>query len=308
MATANTIDLSLLPAPDVVEPLDYEQLLEVRKARIIALFAAEDRDAVRAALALESEPMAILTQENVERELIVRQRVNEAARAVLLAFARRTDLDHIAAEYGVVRLVITPADNSTVPPTPAVMEMDEDLRYRAQLAWEGLSTAGPSGAYEFHTRSAHGLIADATAISPEPCDILVSVLSREGDGTASDAVLTAVQRALSDEDVRPLGDRVTVQSSHITTYSVVARLHLAGSGPGRDIAVAAAQAACEQYVNRPRRQGISVWRTAITAALHVEGVAHLELIEPAADIVLDRTQAGTCLAVTVTVAGEDDDA
>jgi len=31
------------------------------------------------------------------------------------------------------------------------------------LAWEGLSTAGPRGAYEFHARSAHGQVASRTA-------------------------------------------------------------------------------------------------------------------------------------------------
>lgn len=32
-----TIDLSQLPAPDVVEPLDYESLLAERKATLISL-------------------------------------------------------------------------------------------------------------------------------------------------------------------------------------------------------------------------------------------------------------------------------
>ncbi|MNV43672.1 Baseplate J-like protein [compost metagenome] len=204
------------------------------------------------------------------------------------------------------RLTIPPADEGTVPPTPALMELDDDLRDRAQLAWEGLSTAGPRGAYEFHARSAHGLIADASSISPEPCDILVSVLSRDGVGTAGPALLDAVRQALNDEDVRPMGDRVTVQSSSITPYAVRAVLHMKGDGPGGAVALDAAKRACEKYVNRARRQGVSVWRSAITAAAHVEGVERLELLEPAEDIVLDRTQAGTCTAIDLRVAGDSD--
>ncbi len=304
MATSNTIDLSLLPAPDVVEQLDYERILETRKARLIALFASEDRDAVVKALALESEPLTIQLEENAERELILRQRVNEAARAVLLAFAKGSDLENIAAEYGVQRLTIRPADPTTFPPTPALMELDDELRDRAQLAWEGLSTAGPRGAYEFHARSAHGQVADATAISPEPCDVLVSVLSREGDGTASEAILSAVRLALNDENIRPLGDRVTVHSSVIRQFNVRATLHLKGQGPGRDVALAAAHTAVSSFVNRPRRQGISVWRSALTAALHVEGVDHLDLHEPAADILLQATEAGTCMNIAIGMAGE----
>lgn len=302
MATSNTIDLSLLPPPDVVEQLDYERILETRKARIMALFAAEDREAVSKTLALESEPLTIQLEENAERELILRQRINEAARAVLLAFAKGADLENIAAEYGVQRLTIRAEDLTVSPPVEAVMEPDDELRDRAQLAWEGLSTAGPRGAYEFHARSAHGQIADASAISPDPCDVLVSILSRDGDGTASDAILAAARLALNDEDVRPMGDRVAVNSSVIRRYNVRATLHLKGQGPGRSVATATANASINAFVNRPRRQGVSVWRSALTAALHVEGVDHLVLHEPAADILLQPTEAGTCVAVSVDVA------
>lgn len=304
MATSNIIDLSQLPAPNVVEPLDFERILEERKARYIALFAQDEQTAVAKALALESEPLTIALQENSEREVIFRQRVNEAARAVLLAFARGSDLEHIAAEYGVRRLVIKPADTSAIPPTAAVHESDDALRERAQMAWEGLSTAGPRDSYIFHALSADGRVSDASATSPEPCDIVVSVLSWETDGTASPEVLQAVHAKLSDEDIRPMGDRLTVQSSVIVPYVVRAVLHMKGQGPGRSVALQAAREACKAYVNRPRRQGVSVWRTAITAALHVEGVDHLELIEPAADILLDATRAGTCTAIEVAIPDE----
>lgn len=304
MATSNIIDLSQLPAPDVVETLDYERILETRKARYLALFAQEDRDAVAKALALESEPLVITLQENAEREVILRQRINDAARSVLLAFAAGADLEHIAAEYGVSRLLIRPADPAAVPPVEAVYEGDDELRERAQLAWEGLSTAGPRDGYIFHALSADGQVADATATSPEPCDIVVCVLSRDGDGTASPDLLAKVGAKLNGEDTRPMGDRVTLQSSSIVLYTVRAVLHMKGEGPGRSVALEAATRACSAYVNRARRAGISVWRSAVNAALHVEGVAHLELIEPRDDLILDPTQAATCVAVEVTIASE----
>ncbi|MBA1636880.1 baseplate assembly protein, partial [Escherichia coli] len=80
-----------------------------------------------------------LLEENAYRELIWRQRVNEAARAVMLACAAGNDLDVIGANYNTTRLIITPADDSTIPPTPAVMESDTDYRLRIQQAFEGLS-------------------------------------------------------------------------------------------------------------------------------------------------------------------------
>lgn len=304
MASPTTIDLSQLPAPDVVEALDYEQILETRKARYLALFAQEDRDAVAKALALESEPLVIVLQENAEREVILRQRVNDAARSVLLAFARRSDLEHIAGEYGVSRQVIQPGNPDAVPPVDPVLESDDELRERAQMAWEGLSTAGPRDGYVFHALSADGQVADATAISPEPCDVLVSVLARTGDGTAGADVLAKVRAQLNDEDIRPMGDRVTVQSSQIVSYRVRAVLHMKGEGPGRTVALDAARAACAAYANRARRAGVSVWRSALTASLHVEGVDHLELLDPASDLVLTATQAATCSDIELSIAVE----
>ena len=60
------------------------------------------------------------------------------------------------------RLVITPATANS----PAVMEDDDSLRERAQMAWEGLSSAGARNAYIFHARSASGRVADASVHSP----------------------------------------------------------------------------------------------------------------------------------------------
>ena len=54
-------------------------------------------------------------EENAYREVIWRQRVNNAAKAVTLAYAEGSDLDVIGANFNVERLVITPADKSAIP-------------------------------------------------------------------------------------------------------------------------------------------------------------------------------------------------
>ena len=117
------IDLNQLPAPDVVEELDFETILAERKATLISLYPEDQQEAVARTLTLESEPLVKLLEENAYRELIWRQRVNEAARAVMLACAAGNDLDVIGANYNTTRLIITPADDSTIPPTPAVMDL-----------------------------------------------------------------------------------------------------------------------------------------------------------------------------------------
>ncbi|WP_213993917.1 baseplate assembly protein [Sodalis sp. dw_96] len=299
-----SIDLSQLPAPQVVEALDYEVLLAERKATLISLYPTEQQEAVARTLALESEPMVKLLQENAYRELILRQRINEAAQAVMVAYANGPDLDQMAANFKVSRLLVQPADMLAVPPVAALYESDTDLRLRTPQAFEGLSVAGPTGAYEYHARSADGRVADASAISPSPACVTISILSREGDGRASNDLLAVVETALNDEDVRPVADRVTVQSAKIIPYRIDAKLYLfpgPEAGPVRD----AAEKRLTAFITEKSRLGRNIRLSALNAALHVEGVERVEISLPQEDVVLDKTQAAYCEGYQITLGGAD---
>lgn len=301
----NTIDLSLLPPPDVIAPLDYASLLDAIQSRIIELTAPADQAAVRTVLALESEPLTKLTEAYAYRALLQRQSINDAARAVMVAYATGTDLDNLAANYNLTRLTIRAADPGAIPPTPALMEPDSDFRKRIPQAFEGLSVAGPTAAYEFFARSADGRVSDARAISPSPACVTVTVLSRDGDGTASADLLAKVTAALNDEDTRPVADRVTVQSASIVNYNVIATLHYY-PGPEAEPIRQAALASLQHYISTQHRIGRGVYRSAIDAALSVEGVQYVDITEPAENLVLDKTQASWCAAPNITTAVMND--
>ena len=299
------IDLNQLPAPDVVEELDFETILAERKATLISLYPEDQQEAVARTLTLESEPLVKLLEENAYRELIWRQRVNEAARAVMLACAAGNDLDVIGANYNTTRRLTSPAEDSTIPPTPAVMESDTDYRLRIQQAFEGLSVAGSVGAYQYHGRSADGRVADISVTSPSPACVTISVLSRENNGVASEDLLAVVRNALIGEDVRPVADRVTVQSAAIVEYQINATLYLY-PGPESEPIRAAAVKKLEAYITAQHRLGRDIRLSAIYAALHVEGVQRVELAAPLADIVLNSTQASFCTEYRVVTGGSDE--
>lgn len=299
------IDLSQLPPPQIVDEPDFESLLAERKAEFIALYPDDEQAAVARTLALESEPVVKLLQENVYRELLLRQRINEAAKAVMVAYAIASDLDNLGANNNVQRRVITPADDTTTPPTAAVMESDADFRQRIPAAFEGMSVAGPIGAYEYHALSADGRVADAAAFSPSPAMVTVAILARAGDGTAPDDLLQIVSDALNDEAVRPVADRVNVVSAEIISYAVDAVLYTY-PGPAKEPILAAARAQLKAYINEQRRLGRDIRRSAIYAALHVQGVQRVELQHPAADVVLDKSQAAFCTASSVVIGGSDE--
>lgn len=296
--SATPIDLSQLPVPDIVETIDFETLLAARKARFVSLYPVDEQAEVAATLELESEPIVKTLQENAYREVVLRQRVNDAARAVMLAYAENGDLEHLAALFDLSRLTITPADPTNG--VAAVMESDTDLRYRTQLAPQSLSVAGPESAYIKHARDADGRVLDASAVSPAPCEVVVTVLSREGDGSVADDsdLLATVRAALSSDDVRPLTDLVTVQGAEITRYSVDATL-IFFAGPDRSVALAQAQKAMQKYTSDMHRLGMEITLDGIYAAARQPGVQKVILRGPLADIPSNKQQAPYCESINL---------
>lgn len=294
----STITLSQLPQPDVIEALDFETILAERKAYCVSLYPIEQQAAIAATLDLESEPITKLLQENAYRELILRQRINEAAVANMLAWAKGADLDNLAANWNVQRLTIQPGDDTATPPVPEIKEDDEALILRALMAWDGLSVAGPTGSYEYFALSADGKVADAKGSSPSGAVAIVTILSTEGDGTADAALIAKVDKALSHEDKRPVADRLTVQSAGILRYTINAQLHIDSQGAEADVILQAARDSLAAFINPRRRIGVEVPRSAIDAALHVQGVRKVSLISWA-DITPSATQAAYCTGFTV---------
>jgi phage-related baseplate assembly protein len=300
-ATIATVDLSQLPKPAVIEALDFETILADMLADLQSRAALSGTPFTAL---VESDPAYKILEVAAYRELLMRQRVNEAATAVMLAYAAGPDLDNIGANYDCQRLTITPADNTTIPPTPAVMESDADYRARIQLSMEGYTCAGPVGAYLFLTKSASADVLDASITSPVAGTVLVSVLSRTGDGTAPSATIAAVQAALTAEDVRPLCDTVNVQGAGIVHYTINATLTFFASV---DIATvtANAQASAQAYADACHKVGRSVTVAGVHGALMVAGVVNAVLQAPGitADIVPSATQATYCTSITLVNGG-----
>lgn len=295
-STSSAIDLSRLPAPDVIEPLDFETILAAMIADLQARWG--DFDALT-----ESDPAMKILQVAAYRELLLRQRVNEASRAVMLAYAGGGDLDQLAALVGVERLEITPADEDAG--IPAVMESDAELRERVVLAPESFSVAGPTLAYVFHARSAHPDVLDASVQSPEPGEVLVTVLSRQGTGEPEPDVIDAVEERVNSRSVRPLTDLVTVQPADIVNFAIAAQIYLF-DGPDPSVVIEAAEASALAYVARSRKLGRDINRSAISAALFVEGVQRVELTSPLADLPIGLAQAAHCTGIDLEFAGNAD--
>ena len=298
------IDLNQIPPPNIVEELSFEAIYNERKAALLALYPIEQYAEIAATLERDSSPLSKLLQENSYRELVLRQRINIAAQAVLLTTAQGADLDNLVAKepYNIKRLVIDEGDMQATPPVPPLLESDNELRRRAQLAPRRYSTAGPIDSYRFWALGAHSDVADASVDSPAPCEVVVTILSRSGQGVPTQEVLNAVNHVLNDEEIRPLTDFVTIQGAKAVGYSIDAQLTLY-HGAGSEAVLQEANSKLDTFLAQSRKLGIDITRAGLTAALVVAGVQNVHLAAPLADVVIDADEIAVLSQRNISIIG-----
>ena len=288
------LDLSRLQAvrPAVLLDIDFEALLVERLARLQDELPAVD------VLGLETDPLVRLQRVDAYREMLDRHRLNEGFRALLPAFARGTDLDHVTLRAGILRQELTPATGST----PATMESDDDLRLRYFAAF-GAPAAGSEDAYVFAALTAWPDAWDVRCVGPEehgdPGSVDVVLTAPEGRPVATET-LSAVSAALNAKSVRPLTDRVSVLAATIVPYAVALAIEiLPGPDPAAiraDVLARLATITAERY-----RGGGEVPLAALAAAGYAAGAVTVTVASPSGPIARDPYSAPWCTGMAVTV-------
>jgi phage-related baseplate assembly protein len=290
MSRFTAINLAGLPPPDVIETLDYETIVRDMRDDLVTRFPD-----IAGVIDLESEPARKLIEAFAYREMLLRARINDAARSVLLASAYGTNLDHLAALFATVRMQVEDEIGALVS------EDDARLRRRVQLAPDAFSVAGPEGAYVYHALSVAPWARDATAIMTTPGRVRVTMLRAGDDPVPSLAERESVRLSLIDNDVRPLTDMVEVLGPVVHPVTINATLTLY-PGPDGNLVRDRAVTALTTWVEANRMLGMNLRRSAIFSRLHQEGVHSVDLISPAADLVLGPTEVYAAQSITITVA------
>lgn len=284
MNPATAPELSGLPYPGVVEVLDVERIITLMRDDLVERFPA-----IGGVIDLESEPARKLIEVFAYRELLLRARVNDAARANLLAFATSSDLDHLAAFYDVTRMA---------------QENDERLRSRVVLAIRGRSTGGTAPRYRLIALSADVRVLDAV-IWREGTRPLVrcAIFSTENNGVPDEALLASVRAQLNAPEVRMVNDMISVTAAVQKVQDVVATLKLLPDASDTLITDIERNLRTEWLAGRGL--GFDLTLSWLTARLMRPGVYSVFLSTPSADVVAAPGEAIAIGTVSLSVAGRD---
>ena len=317
-----------LPDPQIIETLSFDQIF----ATLVADFKSKNTgyDAL-----LYSDPGIKLLEVAAYREVLLRQRINDAFKATLLGVATGADLDNLADFYNVAR---------------ATGETDTDLRTRVVEKIKGSSTGGGGSWYRYQALTADDRVQDSLVTSPSSGQVQVAILSNEGttirtttgdaldtlgavygvtrltepnletdddyririrtaalgtagDGTASTHLITAVDNILQRDDVRVITDVLTVVSANIIETPVEANVYLYPDTPA-SILTGLDESIRADFTSEGGL-GWNLSRSWLIKKLHLNGVQRVELTSPATDLDIDDSSAAALGNITITLAGYD---
>ena len=274
-------DLESLPTPAVIEPLSFETIFTELQTEFQSRYP--DYSAL-----LASDPAVKLLEVAAYREVLLRNRINAAAKASLLAFATGSDLDHLAAFYGVTRLMD---------------ETDEALRLRTRQRIIGFANAGGAAHYRYWALSASPEVADVEVDSPEPGRVRISVLAKGEEQTVSNAVLDAVRAVVLRDDIRVLTDTVEVVPAELIPVTVAARIWLYPDTPMA--AFEAIGAGFKEAMAAQSGLGWDLTPSWVIGELQRPGVHKVELHSPTTDIRANANQAVRLMHLNLEFAGRD---
>lgn len=288
-----TAILDTLARPIVIEEVSHDAITARQNTRFGQIWAAvraahPDADLPNYDVAmLETDPIVIANQAESYREALIRARINDAARARLLAYASRSDLDHLAAFYDVVRLA---------------GEDDGRLKIRVILAIQGRSTGGTEERYRFVALSADTRVADAVVYTVGRSPVIhVALYSTAADGVADADLVAIVDAALNAGDVRMVNDTIVVASAVRRLVDLAADVWLM---PDADMATLTRaetnlRSAWAAARTLGRDLAVSWW----TAQLMITGVHSVRAVLPAGDEIAGPHEALSIGTLTLRLQG-----
>lgn len=201
---------------------------------------------------------------------------------------------------------VSAISNTTESEGGCDIESDDDYRERIQEAPERYSSAGPSGAYEYHTKQSSALITDVSVESPAPGEVVVRPLLSGGVIPGTE-ILATVSEKLNDKTIRPLTDKVTVTAPEAVTYNVTMSYWIDRDDQTNAPAIQnAVESAVKSYTSwQKEKLGRDINPTELYYLIRAAGAKRAEITEPK-ETVVGKSQVAIANAINVTFGGLED--
>ena len=280
----------------VLEQIDVEQIIADRMARLKDLWKQYDPPSAAQydVEELEFDPIKINQEACSYFELLLRDRVNQAARSITLAYAIGTDLDAIASRYpgGVPR-----------------QEGESDDRYRRRI-WLSPNTLSPHGtaeAYEFWALTAVPELRDVTALRSVMHDyyptILITCLANiVNEPSPTMEQLVFVRSYIQSLSRMGLTDVISVNPPKIKEIEYTIDVYLF-PGPAPDQTIQRIIINLQRLIDSQYWLGHDHTHTAIHAACALSGVHHIDIVSPTEDVTIPLDWVVKVTNLTVRMAG-----
>lgn len=333
------ITLDRLGRMQVLETIDYEALVVSRMLKFKENWIASDPPlgAAYDVENLEFDPIKINQEANSYFETMLRDRVNQAARAVTLAYATGRDLDAIGSRYpysvaratmlayarsadylptqsitpGVPRLALIDTPRGMPWEVPEDWEDDERYRRRLWLAGSAFSTAGAEDAYIFWALTTVPTLRDASVTVTRPSrfetpTIFVTLLKNAADPRPTDQDIIDINTRLHKRDVKPATDVVSVRPPFVVPIDWKVDLTLY---PGADKELRKTQVLTELLNLKEKKRYLGEDQTIASiegASVSVGDVQNAKVTSLLADVKMSPRQFGLVNTIDVRVVGFDE--
>lgn len=163
-------------------------------------------------------------------------------------------------------------------------ENDASLRHRIPLAFEQASNAGTLGAYHYHALSAAPSEIKNVAIgSEQDGTVNVYIMANTPSGEASVELTGRVLQYLNQPEIRPITDSIKVDSVKVQLYDIQAEITL-DNNSAKNLIKDEVKIALNRFIQQQHNVNQSITQAGIIAALFIDGVKNVRLIQPEYDL------------------------
>jgi len=271
--------------PQIIEELSAETILARKREALQRLFAQNGLPYNAGETGYD--PATILLEASAYDELLLRARVNDAARANILAFAAGGNLDALGDFHGVARLA---------------GEEDEAYRRRIRLFAASGRGGGTADYYRYHALSADSAVKDAIVYRQGKSPVIyIAIFADNDSGAADQPLLDKVALSVNSASVRMVSDTLQIISAVRIFARVKAQIWLYQTAEPQ----ADRQAAANLLARWQQRQGLGrpLTQSFIISSLMTEDIARVHLIEPKGDIEAAPNEAIAISEITLEPAG-----